>query len=70
MRAARHGGFADESARGGNCRGVCARHAETFALTQLIAKAPPPRYCWLGCCGVLVNFASAAVGIVATALSA
>ena len=52
MRAARHGGFADESARGSSCRGASARYAETYALTQPIAKASPPRYCWLGCCGV------------------
>ena len=52
MRTARHGGFADESARGSSCRGASARHAETSALTQPIAKASPPRYCWLGCCGV------------------
>ena len=52
MRTARHGGFADESARGSSCRGASARHVETSALTQPIAKASPPRYCWLGCCGV------------------
>jgi len=67
MRAARHGGFADESARGISCRGASARHAETSALTQPIAKASPPRYCRLGCCGVLFNLASAAAGLVATA---
>ena len=70
MRTARHGGFADESARGSSCRGASAQHVETSALTQSIAKASPPRSSWLGCCGVLVNFASAAVGIFATALSA
>ena len=47
-----------------------ARHAETSALTQPIAKASPPRYCRLGCCGVLFNLASAAEELVATALSA
>ena len=52
MRTARRGGFADESARGSSCRGVSARHAETSALTKPIAKASPPRYCWLGRCGV------------------
>ena len=52
MRTARHGGFADESARGSSCRGASAQHVETSALTQSIAKASPPRYCWLGCCGV------------------
>ena len=52
MRTARHGGFADESARGSSCRGASAQHVETSALTQSIAKASPPRYCWLGFCGV------------------
>ena len=45
MRAARHGGFADVSARGSSCRGASAQHDETSALTEYIAKAPPPRYC-------------------------
>ena len=40
MRTARHGGFADESARGSNCRGASAQHAGTSALTQPIAKPP------------------------------
>ena len=40
MGTARHGGFADESARGSNCRGANAQHAETSAMTQPIAKPP------------------------------
>ena len=67
MRTARHGGFADESARCSNCRGASAQHVETSALTQTISKASPPRYYWLACCGVLFNLASAAAGLVATA---
>ena len=65
MRTARHGGFADESTRGSSCRGASAQHAGTSALTQPISLRGA--YCWLGCCGVLFNLASAAAALVATA---
>ena len=70
MRTARHGGFADESARGSSCRGASAQHAETSALTQPIAKAPPRRILLAGLLWRAVNLACAAEVLVAIALSA
>ncbi len=66
MRAARHGGFADVSARGSSCRGASAQHAGTSALTQPIAK-PPRRILLAGLLWRAVNLASAAAALVATA---